>query len=215
MIHPATELRYVSQEIGYGVFATDPIPRGTIVYARDLLEIAVSPAAFAALDDFHRAVIDKYSYIDEHGVRVVSWDHGKYVNHRCECNSMSTGYGFEIAIADIAPGDEITDEYGLFNLDQEFPISCGCTACRGVLRPDDIDRYGAVWDRKVRPALDRLQKVDQPLWSLVDAATRQQVADYLAGRQPYRSVANLKYNSGAPRLPHPSGNGGRSRSVAA
>lgn len=215
MIHPATELRFVSPEIGYGVFATEFIPRGTIVYARDLLEITVTPAAYLALDEFHRAVVDKYSYIDELGSRIVSWDHAKYVNHRCECNSMSTGYGFEIAIVDIAAGDEITDEYGLFNLDQEFPVTCGCAGCRGVLRPDDPDRYAPVWDRKVKRALARLAEVPQPLWGVVDHATQQQVGDYLAGRSPYRSVATLRYRIDAPRHPRPRGRAVRSRSVAA
>lgn len=215
MIHPATELRFVSPEIGYGVFATAPIPRGTIVYARDLLEIAVSPAMYLGLDELHRAVVDRYSYIDEHGVRVVSWDHAKYVNHRCECNSMSTGYGFEVAIADIAAGDEITDEYGLFNLEQEFPVTCGCAGCRGVLRPDDPDRYGAAWDRKVKRALARLPHVQQPLWDVIDQDTRQQVSDYLAGVQPYRSVSALRYRFDEPRHPHPRGRATRTRSVAA
>ncbi|MEZ4386981.1 MAG: SET domain-containing protein [Candidatus Krumholzibacteriia bacterium] len=215
MIHPATELRHVSPTIGHGVFATEPIPRGTLVYVRDSLEIAVTPPDFAALDPALRAAVDRFSYIDEHGVRVVSWDHGKYVNHRCDCNTMSTGYGFEIAIADIAAGDEITDEYGLFNLEDEFPVSCGCTACRQVVRPDDLDRYGAVWDRKVRRALAALRKVPQPLWDLVDPATRHQVTGYLDGERPYRSVACLKYEPGVHLHPRPGRRGARSRSVAA
>lgn len=44
MIHPKTELRYINDTVGYGVFATDRIPKGTIVYVKDSLEITVSPA---------------------------------------------------------------------------------------------------------------------------------------------------------------------------
>jgi hypothetical protein len=32
VIHPATERRFLDSEPGYGVFATRPIPRGTIVW---------------------------------------------------------------------------------------------------------------------------------------------------------------------------------------
>ena len=35
MIHPCTELRHVSPEIGVGVFATALSPKGTLVYVKD------------------------------------------------------------------------------------------------------------------------------------------------------------------------------------
>jgi hypothetical protein len=35
MIHPWTELRFINDSIGYGVFATQFIPKGTIVWALD------------------------------------------------------------------------------------------------------------------------------------------------------------------------------------
>ena len=38
MIHPNTRLGFVNEEIGYGVFATALIPKGTIVYVKDDLE---------------------------------------------------------------------------------------------------------------------------------------------------------------------------------
>ena len=72
----------------------------------------------------------KYSYSDENGVHILSWDNAKYVNHRCDCNTIATGYGFAIAIRDIWNGQEISEEYGLFNLDRVIPLACGCTQCR-------------------------------------------------------------------------------------
>ena len=44
MIHPNTELRFINPVVGYGVFATDFIPEGTITYVKDSLELEVSPA---------------------------------------------------------------------------------------------------------------------------------------------------------------------------
>jgi hypothetical protein len=38
MLHPDTQLRYLNAEVGYGVFATAAIPRGTIVWVRDCLD---------------------------------------------------------------------------------------------------------------------------------------------------------------------------------
>ena len=197
MIHPATELRLVNAHIGHGVFATRHIPRGTITYVRDELEIELTPRQFGRLDESHRRIVERYSYIDPRGRRVVSWDHAKYVNHRCECNTMSTGYGFEIALRDIEPGEEITDEYGLFNLTEPMPVNCGCRQCRKVVRPGDITRLAAAWDRRVIAALTALSGVEQPLWQLVDRRTRRAVEGYLAGRLPYRSVATLAWTPAA------------------
>jgi hypothetical protein len=135
MIHPDTELRLVSEAIGYDVFATQPIPRGTVTYVKDGLEIELTSRQFERLDEVHRQIVDKYSCIDPRGKRIVSWDHARYVNHRCVCNTISTGCGFEIANRDIAAGEEITDEYGLFNLQAPMAVDCGCNNRRKLLHP--------------------------------------------------------------------------------
>ena len=196
MIHPNTELRFISSSMGYGVFATAAIPKGTIVYVKDPLEIEIDPEQFGALPPLLQQQVDRYSYIDELGMRIVSWDLGKYVNHACDCNTMSTGYGFEIALRDIAAGEEITDEYGLFNIPHPMPLNCACTHCRGFLNATDIDVYHEVWDRTVQGALAHLQSVAQPLWSLLSPNTVTEVLDYLGGRCPYRSVLALKSSAG-------------------
>ncbi|MET1253699.1 SET domain-containing protein [Aliikangiella maris] len=193
MLHPYTELRYVSPEIGYGVFATCNIPMGTIIYASDDLEICITPDKYTTLDKNHREIVDKYSYIDAKGIRIVSWDHAKYINHSCNCNTMSTGYGFEIAIRDIKADEEITDEYGLFNIEEDTPINCGCINCRKYLYTNDLDTYGNQWDKKVQPALQKVLQVEQPLWYLLDDKIYHQLLGYLAGEVEYRSVIALKF----------------------
>ena len=210
MIHPSTELRFVSPAIGHGVFATAPIPRGTLVYVKDLLEVEVDPARFAQLDARHQAIVERYSYRDERGVRVLSWDHAKYVNHRCDCNTMSTGWGFEVALRDIAAGEEITDEYGLFNIEEVVPLACGCPGCRGELRPDDVDRLHPQWDEAVAAALEQTPAVDQPLWDFLPPQTQRDLGRYLRGLAPYRSVYGLKFLPQQPPRPRPRpGNGSR------
>ena len=192
MIHPHTEVRFVNPTIGYGVFATQDIPFGTIVYVKDQLEIELNEAAFNRLDENHKAIASKYSYIDENGIRILSWDHAKYVNHRCDCNTISTGYGFEIAIRNIGKGEEMCDDYGLFNLKETIPLACGCINCRKELKPDDLECFHEEWDQKIIPALEKITDVRQPLMQFMDAATRTQLRAYLHGEEPYTSVLALQ-----------------------
>ena len=106
---------------------------------------------------------------------------------------MSTGYGFEIALRDIAPGEEITDEYGLFNITTPIMVTCGCANCRKVVRGTDIDHYADQWDLQVRDALGYLREVPPPLWPLVDQDTLAALHGYFSGQRPYRSVRTLKW----------------------
>lgn len=201
MIHPSTELRLVDEVIGYGVFATHFIPRGTIVYAQDALEVRVLPEDFTGLNPECKYMVDKYSFIDPAGYRVLSWDFAKYVNHRCDCNTMSTGWGFEIALYDIQKGEEITDDYGLFNLDYDMPVLCACGDCRKVIRPNDIDNHYREWDRKIRRAMMSFNHVEQPLLAHISDDVRENVNSYLCGDAPYLSVRSLKYTPVVEQMP--------------
>ena len=192
MIHPHTELRLVNETIGLGVFATTFIPKGTIVYVIDPLELMVTPQQYAQYPELLKKVVDKYSYIEANRNRIVSWDSAKYVNHCCDGKSMSCGYGFELAIRDIQAGEEITDEYGMFNMDCEMDLHCTSKNCRKKLKRDDLDLYHADWDQKVRSALQLLFKVEQPLLPLVDNDTLQQLQALDLSSEHYRSVLELK-----------------------
>jgi uncharacterized protein len=195
VIHPHTELRFVSPEIGYGVFATEFIPKGTIVYIKDKLEIEIRPQSYLMLQDKYRKVIDKYSYTDERGTKIISWDIAKYVNHYCNRNTMSTGYSFEIAIRDIEAGEEITDEYGLLNIERDMMCGCGSNSCREVISANDIDRYHNEWDTHVKGALALLNDVNQPLMEFLDEKTERYLQRYLSTGKTYRSVYKLKYKT--------------------
>ena len=46
MIYPKTELRFISDEIGHGVVATEFIPAGTITWALDKLDREFTPTQF-------------------------------------------------------------------------------------------------------------------------------------------------------------------------
>lgn len=198
MIHPNTRLQFIDDHIGYGVFATAFIPAGTLVYVKDKLEREITPEEFRDHEPELQAIIEKYSYIDERGIRIVSWDMAKYVNHCCNCNTMSTGYGFEIAIRDIQPGEEITDEYGLFNLEWEMEVQCRYPDCRHRISGVDFDLRFQEWDEKVKSSLDRIFDVEQPLLPFLEDKVLESVIDFLQDRSQYRSVYYLKYQKNIP-----------------
>ena len=190
-MHPSTELRWVNKEVGFGVYASHFIPKGTIVYVSDPLEIVVKPKSHLLQNDAIMPVISKYSYIDQKGRRILSWDHAKYVNHSCEPNSLSTGYGFEIAIRDIEAGEEITDEYGLLNIEQNLNCLCGSSRCRKTIENTASKEQIHNWDRSAKEALDNFSKVDQPLASLLAQNLKEKIDNYLLHKKGYKSVKTL------------------------
>lgn len=194
MIHSKTELRFINDLVGYGVFATETIPEGTIVYVKDSLEITVSPEDFKKHNKEIQDVIEKYSYIDQKGDRIVSWDFAKFVNHCCNPNTISTGYGFEIAIRDIHAGEQITDEYGIFNLEEEMDITCSYENCRKKIGLNDFDKYFAEWDAKIKKSMLRFREVAQPLLTFVNEETKAELEEFLKKTENYKSVYTLKFN---------------------
>jgi hypothetical protein len=191
MIHPFTELRHIDAELGYGVFATARLPKGTITYVWDPLELEIFPGDPRLDEPALREPIERYSYIDARGAHIVSWDHAKYVNHCCQCNTMSTAYGFEIAVRDIEAEEQITDEYGMFNLQEPMKLRCSGGPCRGQVQAADLGRLCLVWDEQIKAALEVVELVEQPLWPLVDPATATEVERYARWGEGYRSVREL------------------------
>lgn len=167
MVHPHTELRFVNPEIGFGVFATQPIPRGTITWALDCLDQHFTAEEQASLPAYARQQLEKYSYVDARGRSVLCWDHARFFNHSCAANCLSVGYDFELAVRDIAAGEELTDDYGTLNPDEPFPCRCGVAACRGQVLPDDHARLAPRWNDLAREAFFLIPRVAQPLWEVI------------------------------------------------
>jgi uncharacterized protein len=168
MVHPHTELRFVNDNIGWGVFATQAIPKGTITWALDILDQKFNPEQVAGLPPHAQASLDKYSYIDARGRHILCWDHGRFFNHSCSANCLSLGYDFEIAIRDIAAGEELTDDYGTLNPLVPFPCLCAAADCRQAVQPDDFARHGDRWNSRAREAFFLIPTVPQPLWEVVN-----------------------------------------------
>ncbi len=186
LIHPHSELRFVSPAIGYGLFATRLIPKGTITWVGDPLDQVVSAGQLAVMPALLSAQVHRYSYINGAGDRILCWDHGRFVNHSCAAVCLSPGFDFEIAVRDIVAGDEITDDYGALNLEEPFECLCGAPHCRGQVLPDDPLRHAPEWDALLKDAFPQIPRVAQPLWELV--REKPSVELVLAGKMKIPSV---------------------------
>jgi hypothetical protein len=195
MIHPCTELRLVNDVIGLGVFATKPIPRGTITWVRDRLDLAMSPSAVRALGPPFQADLDKFTFTDGAGDRVLCWDIARYVNHSCDAPCLAPGFDFEFAVRDIVQGEQLCDDYGTLNLVEPFACACGHAACRGIIRPDDHLRWSDVWDARVRDAFPSIGRVEQPLMALVN-----RVDELTAALQGHTPVPSCRVHFAAAAL---------------
>ena len=168
MIHPKTELRFISEEIGYGVVATSFIPKGTITWIGDALDQVFTPVEVARLHPVLRDVVDTYAYRDNEGNFVLCWDHSRFVNHSYHSNCISTAYNFELAVRDIYPGEEITNDYGYLNLTEPFDALPEAGSERKRIMPDDLVYYHPVWDLQLIEAFKYFNKVPQPLRKFIE-----------------------------------------------
>jgi hypothetical protein len=96
---------------------------------------------------------------------VLCWDLARFLNHSCEANCIAAGYEFEVAVRDIQPGEELTDDYGTMNLTESFPCACGKARCRKMVKPDDFNDFWEHWDQDLRGAFGQINQVTQPLRS--------------------------------------------------
>jgi hypothetical protein len=117
------------------------------------------------------------------------------VNHCCYPNSISTGYGFEIAIKDITAGEQITDDYGLFNVSYDTEFFCSTPNCRKNVLQDDIVKYHKEWDKWIIESLKFVDKVPQALFPCLDNNTKKRLFSYISGESEYVSVLNTRYRS--------------------
>jgi len=194
MIHPHTELRYINEQMGFGVFATQFIPKGTITWALDELDQILEPNYLDTIDKYKGEIIKKYAYRNQDGKFVLCWDLGRYVNHSFHANCMGTAYEFEIAIRDIYPGEQLTDDYGTLNIDEPFECISEEGTNRRVVYPDDLLTYYEEWDEQVISALKHLYEVDQKLIHLLRSEFVEKVKTAANEQYLRDSIKTIYYN---------------------
>jgi len=195
MMHPDTEIRFISEEIGYGVVAKKIIPKGTITWVQDELDQIYTPKQVGKMEKLSQQMIDKYTFRNNKGNFVLCWDLAKYVNHSFKSNCLSTAYDFEIAVRDILPGEELTDDYGYLNITEAFEAKDE-GAVRTTVYPDDLLHFHKEWDADLEEAFAHFDKVEQPLEALISAEIQDKMKSILKGQEKMDSILNLYYRNG-------------------
>lgn len=192
MIFPKTELRFISKQIGYGVVATEFIPKGTITWALDALDREFTPQEVSTMDAKYQKILDFYTYRNNRGNFVFCWDFGRYVNHSFNANCISTAYDFEVAIRDIHPGEQLTDDYGYLNITEPFEAEDEGTE-RKIVYPDDLVRYHKEWDEKVKAVFPLITELNQPLRTYITEEVWQKVEKIASGKEEMLSILSCYF----------------------
>jgi hypothetical protein len=169
MLHPATELRYLNAAIGYGVFTTAFIPRGTFVWVLDAWERILAPPAVAALPRLLPQQVEKYADITAAGHYVLCGDSGRYMPHSCQPTSLGLGAALAVAIRDLAPGEEFPCQDATLHLTTAFACGGQQQTCRTRIGAADLDRFWEPWEQTVAHLLPTVSQVEQPLMPFIQA----------------------------------------------
>lgn len=192
MLHPDTELRFVSPQIGYGIFATKDIPKGTMTWVKDELDRLFTPEEVKKFSGDNLENLLKYTYRDREGNYFFCWDLTRFVNHSYTPNSMLTSLGFEVAIKDIKKGEELTNDYGTFNIIQPFECANGPHE-REFVKPDDLLHFHHVWDQMILAAMPYFSQVQQPLNKYLTSTQHKQLEEIQSGKTQLPSVLENFY----------------------
>jgi len=176
MMHPDTRVQFISDEVGHGVVATAFIPKGTITWVQDPLDQVFTAKRRATLPAKTQALLEYFAFKNAKDEMILCWDHARYVNHSFKSNCLSTAYDFEVAIRDIQPGEQLTDDYGYLNLDTPWKPM------------DDPVRCARAWDKNIEQAMAHFDAVAQPLSEWVSAEFW---ADWQLRPAPLRSTVDL------------------------
>lgn len=193
MIHPSTEIRFISPEKGYGVVAKEFIPKGTITWVQDKLDMVFDKQKIEELGEAYAGIIDTYCFRDNQGNHILCWDIARFVNHSFNSNCLTTPYNFEIAIRDIQIGEELTDDYGYLNITEPFE-GIPEDSFRHIVYPDDLTRYHKIWDEKIADAMVFLQDVNQPLMNFLNDTTQVKIKAILMGELEMESILTCYYD---------------------
>lgn len=170
--------------------ATKFIPKGTITWVLDKLDRFFTREQIKSMDPLYQEMLDKFTYRNAEGDYILCWDNARFINHSSNSNCLTTAYEFEIAIRDIQPGEELTDDYGYLNVEEPFEVIPEKGTNRKIVYPDDTIRYHHDWDAKLLLAMNSFHRVDQPLIHLLGEAMQSKVSKIAAGQEKMDSILN-------------------------
>jgi len=194
MIHPNTELKFINDEIGYGVVAKKFIPKGTVTWVLDKFDRSFTPREFEEMDEPYKNILDIYAFRNNIGNYVLCWDNARFVNHSFNSNGLTTAYDFEIAVRDIQAGEQLTDDYGYLNISVPFRAIPEGTR-RKIVYPDDTLRYHKIWDKKLTNAFKSITSHEQPLSPLISSGMWENIQLICKGERAMDSILSTYFNS--------------------
>lgn len=193
MIHPKTEVRLINKEVGYGLVATEFIPAGTITWALDKLDKEYTPSEYSKMDPIYQEILETYTFRNNQGNRILCWDNGRFVNHSFNSNCLTTAYDFEIAIRDIHPGEQLTDDYGYLNIIEAFKgVDEGME--RKVVYPDDLVNFHQEWDEKLLAVFNKIPTLKQTLKPFISEEVWNEVLLVASGKKEMESILKNYYS---------------------
>jgi len=193
MIHQKTEVRFINENIGLGVFATEDIPKGTIVWVQDPLDYALTPEELKKLPEPLLQVVMKYSFRNKEGQYVLCWDTTRFVNHSFKPNTMMTPYDFDVAIQDIPAGTEFRGDYGCLNIIEAFEPDAEEGSSRRVVQPDDLLHYHKEWDKILSAVFPLITAVEQPMRALINNEKWKKMCRIAEGQEKLASLLSCYY----------------------
>ncbi len=193
MIHPNTELKYISKEVGYGIVATAFIPAGTITWVLDKFDREFTPIEYSQMSPVYQSILTTYAFRNNKGNYMLCWDNERFINHSFKSNCLTTAYDFEIAIRDIQPGEELTDDYGYLNVPQPFRAVDEGTR-RKIVYPDDLLKYHKVWDRQLLKVFPKIPRLNQALRPLISDEKWSKILSICEGKETMDSILNDYYS---------------------
>jgi len=196
MIHPATEVHYINSEKGFGLFATQHIPSGTITWILDPLDREFSQSQMDAIEPIFQDILLTYSFRNRKGNYIFCWDNGRYINHSFNANCSHTPYHFEVANRDINAGEEMTNDYGCLNIIEPFE-ALPESSNRTIVYPDDLLTYADTWDSQLKIVFPKLIQVEQPLKKYINSSTWTTIQEILEGTKTMASIRSCYYDNKA------------------
>src|SRR5271166_4797947 len=135
-----------------GCFALESIPKGTRVleYTGERISKAEGDERYDGRPfTYLFGIGDGKVVIDGHGMAM-------FVNHSCDPNCETDEEDGRVYIAtlrDLAPGEELTYDYWLYDGEDDAPCSCGSKDCRGSMySPEELKKKRRAVAKKKRQA---------------------------------------------------------------
>lgn len=163
-LHPTAAARAAGAK-GLGVFATAPLPEGTVVTA--FSGFAMDGAAFHLLSEeqqVHSLQIAEDLFL----ASPATSEDADLFNHSCEPNLGISGSIMLVTLREIEAGEELTFDYAMCDVDDydEFECLCATPICRGRVTGKDWmsldlqDRYRGFFSTYLEQRIERLRNHD-------------------------------------------------------